>query len=136
MIFKCCARCGKLVRYGQRYCDGCVLYAQTEAEQAKRLSLIRYNRQRDPKYAALYNSKAWELLRDRVLLECEYTCERCGGVMATEVHHVVPLSEDWSRRYDRANLVGLCFDCHNAAHARFTPRGGDSAATASAAGAD
>jgi 5-methylcytosine-specific restriction protein A len=52
-------------------------------------------------------------------------CEHClkkGIVRAgREVHHIIPIEEDWNKRLDIDNLVLLCPDCHNAEHERISP---------------
>jgi 5-methylcytosine-specific restriction protein A len=44
-------------------------------------------------------------------------CEKRGRITpCTEVHHVVPILEDESRKFDWDNLVALCHSCHVARH--------------------
>lgn len=123
MIYKGCARCGTLVPYGVRYCERCQPVAQQEAEEGKQRAMSRYNAKRESKYAAFYNSQAWALLRELVLSECGRVCELCKSELATTVHHRVPLKADWSKRLDRANMVGVCADCHDREHERFAHQG-------------
>ena len=47
---------------------------------------------------------------------CE-DCEAKGVTRASaEVHHIVPISADPSKRLDINNLVALCKKCHEARH--------------------
>lgn len=46
-----------------------------------------------------------------------FLCRKCltSGIITTDklsVHHIVPLSEDFSRRLDDDNLITLCDRCH------------------------
>ena len=44
-------------------------------------------------------------------------CEDHGRVTpCTEVHHIVPILQDKSKKYDWNNLVALCKFCHNYRH--------------------
>lgn len=43
-------------------------------------------------------------------------CERCGK-LAFIVHHKIPLAEGGAQ-FDEANLMALCFKCHEQVHGR------------------
>lgn len=47
-------------------------------------------------------------------------CEYCAG-KAVDIHHIIPRSKFGSKRKDEqdkiTNLIALCRDCHNKAHA-------------------
>lgn len=62
-----------------------------------------------------YDSK-WRRLSERVRQE-QPLCPMCEAegraIAATEVHHVVPIAVDATRRLDRSNLVALCSRHHN-----------------------
>lgn len=59
--------------------------------------------------------RAWHIKREPL-------CRVCLGdgriVAADEVHHVVAIHVDPSRRLDPTNLMSLCTPCHDAQHAR------------------
>lgn len=61
----------------------------------------------------------WRKLSERFRDE-NPLCHDCykNGVTepSVEVHHVVPISQDRSRRLDVSNLVALCRSCHKARH--------------------
>lgn len=65
-----------------------------------------------------YQSSAWRRLRYAVLRDNRQkhgrlTCEACGSRKGPwHVDHVVPVSKDWNRRLDRANLQVMCADCN------------------------
>lgn len=44
-------------------------------------------------------------------------------VPCSVVHHIVPLKEDWSRRLDPMNLIGLCHDTHTEIERMYTMQG-------------
>ncbi|MFJ3507811.1 HNH endonuclease [Streptomyces luteogriseus] len=56
------------------------------------------------------STRKWREARKRQLAE-EPNCRRCGA-KATQVDHVVPLSEGGSK-WDPANWQSLCGDCHD-----------------------
>ena len=76
----------------------------------------------DKKYNKFYCSKEWKALRTEKFVEAKGLCEECkkkGKVVAgEEVHHTIPIEEDWSKRLDYDNLILLCKSCHNAVHNR------------------
>lgn len=120
MISKTCAKCGRLIAYGKRYCDSCRQAIDRDAPERKRESDRRYNRKRNKEELRFYASKDWKLLSAGYMREKGWRCERCGGI-ATEVHHIVPIQsvEGWNRRLDYDNLEALCIKCHNDRHGRF-----------------
>lgn len=77
------------------------------------------------KYQHFYNSKSWHDLRNFKWQESNGLCELClkDGIVreAREIHHIVPINENWNKRLDYDNLLALCSDCHNAQHERISP---------------
>lgn len=61
----------------------------------------------------------WRKLSERFRDE-NPLCQDCykNGLTepSTEVHHIVPITQDKSRRLDVSNLVALCRSCHKARH--------------------
>ena len=44
-------------------------------------------------------------------------CKDKGVItVATEVHHIIPLSIDFNKRLDDDNLMALCVSCHDDIH--------------------
>ena len=86
-------------------------------------------KQNKGKYHELYNSfycsKQWQELRNRKWYDADGLCEMCkkeGVVRAgKEVHHIVPIEEDWPKRFDYDNLILLCPEHHNEMHERISP---------------
>lgn len=56
------------------------------------------------------STRKWRSFRAK-RLEDEPQCRRCGR-RATEVDHIIPLSEGGSK-WDAANCQSLCDDCHD-----------------------
>lgn len=43
---------------------------------------------------------------------CE-VCEAFGRIRPSrDVHHIVPIRDDRSRRFERSNLIAVCRECH------------------------
>lgn len=74
------------------------------------------------KFSGFYNSKEWKQLRNQKFYDADGMCEMCkmNGVIAMgkEVHHIVPIEEDYSKRLDYDNLILLCPMHHNLVHER------------------
>lgn len=139
MLMKRCPRCKRLMPYGPTYCSECKPLAEAELEAVRaensRRKAAAYNRKRDPKYLAFYNSKGkdgWKPLSRAFLQAAKYKCQAklpgCQHI-ATEVHHIKPIQtpEGWKRRLDWSNLEAVCTSCHNGRHPeklrRSTPEG-------------
>lgn len=124
MLLKYCNRCGQVMPYGAIYCKACadIVRADREARrhEANKMSNIRYNKKRKPKYIKFYNSSEWRILANKRLQDDKYKCVMCGKV-ASEVDHIVPIQTDdgWARRLDYSNTQSLCLSCHNKKHKRF-----------------
>lgn len=77
------------------------------------------------RFANFYNSKEWHDLRNQKFYDADGMCEICkaNGIIkqGKEVHHKIPIEEDWNKRFDYDNLILLCSDCHNAQHERISP---------------
>ena len=77
------------------------------------------------KYSQFYNSVQWHTLRNRKFYDANGLCELCykEGIIkqGREVHHIVPIEENWNKRLDYNNLILLCSNCHNKMHERISP---------------
>ena len=49
---------------------------------------------------------------------CEDCCEEGRTTPSTQVHHKVPIEDDYSLRLEQDNLVALCEDCHHKRHTK------------------
>lgn len=101
------------MEFGSAMCPTC------QAKAAERHKLYDMHA-RNQKAKQFYHSKQWATLRNIAMMQASYQCEVCrkqGKLMpADEVHHIIPLAVDWSKRLDRANLVCLCHKHHTEAH--------------------
>lgn len=94
--------CGKLVPYGQRYCD---------AHRTQHPEEIRSADQRG------YNSR-WRKA-SKAFLQAHPLCEICRKksppqfTKATVVDHIVPHRGDQQLFWDRSNWQSLCKPCHD-----------------------
>lgn len=66
-----------------------------------------------PTYTLTFGN-LWVPIRGAIKIAHPF-CQRCGGQLTAEVHHIRPKSLDGSR-YDPCNLVGLCEECHQEIH--------------------
>ena len=63
------------------------------------------------------SSSKWQKIRDFIVKRDNFLCRNCleNGVFTSgdlQVHHIVPLSVDFSKRCDPGNLITLCPKCH------------------------
>lgn len=65
-------------------------------------------------YAEYLKSEEWALRRDLVMARAKNRCEGCGLRAASEVHH---LTYEHVTQEFLFELVALCGDCHERAHA-------------------
>lgn len=74
------------------------------------------------KYSQFYNSVQWHTLRNRKFYDANGLCELCykEGIIkeAREIHHIVPINENWNKRLDYENLIALCPSHHQEMHNR------------------
>ncbi|MDT2240900.1 HNH endonuclease signature motif containing protein [Paenibacillus larvae] len=85
-------------------------------EQARTYDKYKRNKEaRD-----FYNSSAWKKCRTAVLIRDHHLCQKCLKqkkiTQADMVHHIVHLTDDWSKGLDMDNLESLCLSCHNEEH--------------------
>lgn len=77
------------------------------------------------RYKHFYQQKEWRELRQQVFIEANGLCEECLKkniiTEGKEVHHIISIKSDWSKRLDRSNLILLCDECHRLAHERSSP---------------
>jgi 5-methylcytosine-specific restriction endonuclease McrA len=127
-----------MIPHGLPYCAECAPIAEAEraaarerkAEYRRKKYNKNYNKQRDPKYRAFYDSKEWKITSRTKLQQAGYKCQAklqgCQG-LAVEVHHIKPIqtAEGWELRLDWDNLEPVCTACHNGRHQRFKPKQDD-----------
>ena len=120
MIWKRCPRCGKRIPEGTQ-CEDC----KRKRDKARDRYYDKHIRNKDAK--AYYASEEWRIARELALDRadgiCQWTLATEGRVEAAEdVHHIIPLREDWSRRSDPGNLIALSHSSH--AHIEYLYKAG------------
>lgn len=109
---KFCAHpgCNKVIDITKTYCDR---HTVTKAQRDKEYD----TKYRDRKAKAFYNSKAWQIARQRVLTLDNhidlylYATER-RIVKASLVHHIIEYREDPSKGLDPNNLISVSEETH------------------------
>ena len=127
MTLRLCGRCGKPTPNHPAICDHCLAQEPPRHESDR----IYDANIRDKRADKFYHSTGWKRSRLAYLTSIGWLCEDCAeearqGLRAetdiqpaTDVHHVVPLSECWERRLDWSNFRGLC-DAHHKAKRKKT----------------
>lgn len=116
--------CKKLIEKGANngYCDEHKEVGMKLKQEADKYRVSNYNTtRRNSRETKLYNSKAWLMLKERVLAKQHYLCQDCldRGITNTnnlEVHHIIPVKDDYSLALDEDNLRVLCRSCHKKTH--------------------
>lgn len=121
MFYKFC-KCGKKIPQSIQRCSEC----EAKLGYRKRESYKDYKSKRtDTKEQRFYNNnnKDWTITRQAVINRDDGLCLLCEENnkhnYVDEVHHIIELKEDWSRRYDMNNLVSLCKRCHFYVHKKY-----------------
>lgn len=113
-IYKICSRCGRIVETGKE-CE--CLKAYRRSYKANRDK--KYDKEkRDKRSREFYMSRTWRECRKNILDSDEidiYLFMTSGKMIpADTVHHIVPLRDDWTKRYARDNLMSLSAGTHSA----------------------
>lgn len=113
MIWKRCSRCKKRIPAGA-VCE-CMQNIKRERDK------IYDKEKRNKKLTAFYASESWIKVRD----ECRaYYCgldmyelyHNNRIVYGRIAHHIVPIRDDWNKRYDADNLIYLSDVTHQYVH--------------------
>ena len=102
-----CAKCKKLISYGQTYCEDCA--SKITKEKKKNMNFKELDN--------LLKRKEWIATRKKILLRDKGLCVLCfkNGVIehrGLQVHHIVKRIDDMSLMYEPSNLVTVCRSCH------------------------
>lgn len=108
-MLKTCKYCGKVVQESHK----CVLKPRYQKSNIK----IKKFR----------NSKEWKCKRNEIRTRDKQLCVYCFSKNRfvyddIEVHHIIPLVEDFDKRLDDDNLISLCRMCHEDAEKEQIPR--------------
>lgn len=96
-LLKTCSRCGKLHPLGAK------CYANSR----------NYYKKTNPEIRKFRSSNAWTKKTEEIKDRDHYLCLVClsKNILTYKdlsIHHIVPLSEDFSKRLDNDNLITLC----------------------------
>ena len=94
------------------------IYEGSYCKKCKGVDDKQYNtNKRNNDLAAVYNRKAWKLVRMQALVRDDFMCVHCklSGVdtIASEVDHIIPLEQDITLAYELSNLQSLCKHHHS-----------------------
>lgn len=87
-----------------------------EARKTGRLTRRAFLSQWRSLRKALWLTRDYQELRQRVAERCKGTCERCGHNQMVHVHHLERVAFNPGKALIDANCVGVCLKCHNAEH--------------------
>lgn len=107
MLWHMC-RCGAVIPQEMGLCQACA-----EGQGSRQSRHMEYNRfRRDKRAAAFYVSADWRRAREAAMrlydgmdIYAYYVQRRI--MTADMVHHIVEIEEDWTKRFDIANLFPL-----------------------------
>lgn len=115
MFYKLCAKCGAVIPLGETYCDKCRPVEKVTREELQ----VDDSEEMSAKVKSFYKSKQWRMFRKGILARDKYLCVACAAngrlSVASDVHHIVRVKQDWNKRFDPSNCISLCKECHNKA---------------------
>lgn len=112
MINRICSRCGRILPVGER----------CSCQPAYRRDYNRFRR--DKKIQQFRASAEWRRVRQQVIERDngtdQYVLHTTGALRpGFSVHHIIPLSDDWSQRLNPDNLICLSDDTHASIEYRY-----------------
>lgn len=109
---KICSKCKKaVIDFNENRCSKC------QSENNKAYDLIK----RDKRSKAFYNSKEWRALRESLLnkygdMDLWHFAKTGEYKKANTLHHIIEITEDWSKRLDPDNLIPVSNESHSKIH--------------------
>lgn len=123
MLKKLCSYpgCHKVIEDGVKYCDK---HRDTDRERYREYKRRRMKDEEEARRQRFYNSKVWELFRAARAAEQLgidiYEYYMAGKIVAAEnYHHIEEITEDWARRLDAANVIGVSEANHRRIHKEY-----------------
>lgn len=112
--------CNTLVEYGEKYCDK---HSNTDKERYKEYKSNRLKDKDERDRQRFYNSKTWIKLRDYISAN-QYQLDilelyKGNVVVAEDYHHVISIKDDWNKRLDVDNIIGLSHANHMLVEAKY-----------------
>jgi 5-methylcytosine-specific restriction endonuclease McrA len=68
-------------------------------------------------YSRFRHTSQYKTFRKKIIAEPDCKCWNCETVEELTIHHIIPISEDISKIFDRKNIVVVCKSCHDQFHA-------------------
>ena len=117
-MLKACPYCGRMHMRNEGCCK----------KPAKKYKKKRNTNEFESKYNSFLSSFAWQKAREDTKVRDFYLCVICFAKgrkdgkrkydpQPLEVHHIVPVKEDWDMRLKKDNLITLCKKHHEDAEA-------------------
>ncbi|WP_092921302.1 HNH endonuclease [Romboutsia hominis] len=119
MLKKFC-RCGKIITQDIKMCNDCEKRFSAEKKKSYKDYRKRRNDLIEQKF---YRSDDWIFTRDSVKQRDDGMCKLCERKHSDVVHHIEPLKEAWSLRFNIDNLICLCNRCHYYVHKKYDKGG-------------
>lgn len=122
-MYSLCKDCNTKVPYGSTRCSRCNEKREEYLKvKTKKYNTDRYNRDKANEDAIrlFYVSTAWKNKRQEIIKRDNNECQICKVlykfVPSDDVHHIVPMTKDFSKRLENNNLISLCSKCHKDIH--------------------
>lgn len=126
-LYSLCGRCGTKIQYRTRYCDRCKTKEDAERIEMNKARSKKYNSDRylrdkanEDRIRMFYVSNDWRKKRYEIIRrdndECVICKALCKFIPIEDVHHIIPMTKDFSKRLDNDNLIGLCKYHHQQIH--------------------
>ena len=123
ILYTLCRECNTKVPYVNTRCTGCASKREEYLKsKSKKYNADRYNRDKANEDAIriFYVSTAWKNKRQEIINRDNNECQICKAlykfVPSDDIHHIVPMTKDFSKRLDNNNLISLCKYHHQQVH--------------------
>lgn len=123
ILYTLCKDCNTKVPYGTTRCSSCNKKREEYLKsKGKKYNADRYVRDKANEDAIrlFYTSTAWKKKRAEIVRRDNDECQICKAlykfVSSDDIHHIVPMTKDFSKRLDNDNLISLCKYHHQQVH--------------------
>lgn len=118
-----CKDCGAKIPYRTIRCKECTSKREEQLkDKTKKYNSDRYIRDKanEDKIRMFYVSNEWKKKRQEIVRRDNNHCIICKALcryeLSNDVHHIVPLLKDFSKRLENDNLISLCSYHHKQVH--------------------
>lgn len=121
-VFHKCSRrgCTKILPEGTKYCD---MHIKEKFKEEKIRNKKYKQSLKDSRENKFYSTDKWIRLRDTIRIKCLGLCLICYFKGRYEdlytIHHIEDIKDNWDRRLDNKNLIGLCQHHHIQVHKEY-----------------